>query len=252
MAVSDHSLNSISGINIPKHVAIVMDGNGRWAKQRGLPRAAGHKAGVDSVRKAVKYCLDHHIKALTIFAFSSENWQRPKLEVSGLKQLFFISLRKEIKNLIKQNVSIRFIGDLTPFGEKLQKEALAATEATKNNTDLEFNIALNYGGQWDICQAVEKLATQVKEDLLAPDEITPEIFSQNLVTAGSPDVDLFIRTSGEQRISNFLLWQIAYAELYFCEEYWPDFKEEQMEKAIAWFQRRNRRFGKTQSQIDAV
>lgn len=238
--------------NMPKHMAIVMDGNGRWAKSRGMPRAAGHKAGVDSVRRAVKYCLDHDIKALTIFAFSSENWQRPKLEVTGLKQLFFLSLRKEIKNLIKQNVRIRFIGDLTAFGEKLQKEAHKAQEATKNNSELEFNIALNYGGQWDICQAAQKLAQQVKFHELAPEQIDPELFASQLVTAGTPDVDLFIRTSGEQRISNFLLWQIAYAELYFCDSFWPDFDDAEMDKAIEWFQNRNRRFGKTQSQVDAV
>lgn len=237
---------------MPEHVAIVMDGNGRWAKSRGMPRAAGHKAGVDSVRRAVKYCLDHHIKALTIFAFSSENWQRPKLEVTGLKQLFFLSLRKEIKNLIKQNVRIRFIGDLTAFGEKLQKEAHKAQEATKQNAALEFNIALNYGGQWDICQAAQKLAQQVKSHELAPEQIDPELFASQLVTAGTPDVDLFIRTSGEQRISNFLLWQIAYAELYFCDNFWPDFDDAEMDKAIEWFQSRNRRFGKTQSQVDAV
>ena len=235
--------------NKPKHIAIVMDGNGRWAKQRGLPRVAGHKAGVNSVKLAVQYCLEHGIEVLTVFAFSSENWQRPKLEVIGLKQLFFLSLRKEIKNLIKQNVRLRFIGDLTAFGESLQKEASRAETVTKPNNALEFNIALNYGGRWDICQSVQQLAWQVKNNQLEPEQITSELVHQHLVTSGTPDVDLFIRTSGEQRISNFLLWQVAYAELYFCEEYWPDFKNPQMDKAIAWYQQRNRRFGKTQSQI---
>lgn len=234
---------------IPKHIAIVMDGNGRWAKQRGLPRVAGHKAGVDSVRRAVAYCLDHGIKAMTIFAFSSENWRRPKLEVTALKELFFVSLRKEIKNLDKKNVRMRFIGDLAEFGSRLQKAASDAEEVTKDNDALEFNIALNYGGQWDICQAARTMATKVQEGKLKVEEITPELLQSYLVTRGTPNPELFIRTSGEQRISNFLLWQVAYAELYFTDVFWPDFDEKHLDAAINWYQTRERRFGKISEQM---
>lgn len=228
---------------IPQHVAVVMDGNGRWAKAKGLPRVAGHKVGVESVRCAVRYCLDVGVRYLTIFAFSSENWRRPALEVAALKELFAVSLAKETKVLHEQGVRICFIGDVAGFGKRLAQAASKASQFTAENTKLTLIIALNYGGQWDICEATKKIAERVKSGELSLDEITPLCFDQFLATSGIPDPELYIRTSGEYRISNFLLWQLAYSELYFCDTFWPEFDESEWHKAIQWYQHRQRRFG---------
>lgn len=232
-----------SKASIPQHVAVVMDGNGRWAKSKGLPRVAGHKVGVESVRCAVQYCLNLGIRYLTIFAFSSENWKRPALEVAALKELFAVSLAKETKKLHEQGVRMRFIGDVASFGRRLANAAQKAEQVTADNHNLTLVIALNYGGQWDICEATKQMAQQVQAGRLSVDEITPATFGQHLSTSGMPDPELYIRTSGEYRISNFLLWQLAYSELYFCDTFWPEFNETEWDKAIQWYQGRQRRFG---------
>lgn len=232
-----------SNARIPQHVAVVMDGNGRWAKGMGLPRVAGHKVGVESVRCAVRYCLKVGIRYLTIFAFSSENWKRPALEVAALKELFAVSLAKETKTLHEQGVRIRFIGDVASFGRRLQQAADKAVQHTANNSKLTLVIALNYGGQWDICEATKQIAQRVVTGQLALHEITTDHFDCYLSTSGIPHPELYIRTSGEYRISNFLLWQLAYSELYFCDTFWPAFDEAEWDKAIQWYQGRQRRFG---------
>lgn len=231
-------------LDMPRHIAIIMDGNGRWAKKRGLPRFMGHKAGVGSLKSTVRYCSENGVEALSVFAFSSENWQRPKTEVSKLMGLFLFSIKKEIKSLHKRNIRLRFIGDLTLLDKKLQQVINDSHELTKENTGLTFVVAFNYGGQWDICQAAKRLAQQVASGEKMLEEFTPENMATYLSSSDLPDPDLFIRTSGEKRISNFLLWQLAYSELYFCDEYWPDFKEPQLEAAIDAFRSRDRRFGK--------
>jgi undecaprenyl diphosphate synthase len=221
--------------NIPKHIAIIMDGNGRWAESRGKPRVFGHKNGVQSVRTSVEAAAKLGVKSLTLFAFSSENINRPKLEIEALFSLFFLALKNEIKKLAKHNISLKLIGDLSIFPEKIQKLAKKSTEELSKNTGLELIIALNYGGKWDIVQAVNKLNN-------AKEVVTEENLSQNLSI--SQDIDLVIRTSGEKRISNFLLWQCAYSEFYFTDVFWPDFNEFEFDKAISEFQNRKRRFGK--------
>jgi undecaprenyl diphosphate synthase len=221
--------------NIPKHIAIIMDGNGRWAESRGKPRVFGHKNGVQSVRTSVEAAAKLGVKSLTLFAFSSENINRPKLEIEALFSLFFLALKNEIKKLAKHNISLKLIGDLSIFPEKIQKLAKKSTEELSKNTGLELIIALNYGGKWDIVQAVNKLNN-------AKEVVTEENLSQNLSI--SQDIDLVIRTSGEKRISNFLLWQCAYSEFYFTDVFWPDFDEFEFDKAIEEFQNRKRRFGK--------
>lgn len=229
---------------VPAHLAIVMDGNGRWAKARGLPRVAGHAAGVLSLRRTVAYCLQHNIKTLTVFAFSSENWRRPQEEVGSLMKLFLRSLKKEIKELHQRQVRMRFIGDLSRFSTAMQETASNAMTLTQDNSALTFVLALNYGGRWDILQAAKQFAHQVATEKLDVNELEEAQFSQYLSMADLPEPDLFIRTSGECRISNFLLWQIAYAELYFCEVLWPDFSEKELDEAIRVFGQRDRRFGK--------
>lgn len=230
--------------SVPAHIAIVMDGNGRWAKSRGLPRVAGHKAGVSALKRAVTYCLQNNIQALTVFGFSSENWQRPEEEVSSLMSLFLKALKKEIKELHQQQVRMRFIGDMSRFNASMQQEAQAAMALTQHNSKLNFVIALNYGGRWDIVQAAKQFTLQAIEQKLDVDTLDEARFSEYLALADLPAPDLFIRTSGECRISNFLLWQIAYAELYFCNVLWPDFSEKDLDEAIAVFSKRDRRFGK--------
>jgi len=234
---------------IPQHVAVVMDGNGRWAKSKGLLRVAGHKVGVESVRCAVRYCLNAGIPYLTIFAFSSENWKRPALEVAALKELFAVSLAKETKTLSEQGVRMRFIGDVASFGRRLAHAAHKAEQFTAENNKLTLVIALNYGGQWDICEAAKKIAEHVRQGKLSVDEITPACFGQFLSTSGMPDPELYIRTSGEYRISNFLLWQLAYTELYFTDTLWPDFDEKAFNLAIQSYGKRERRFGRTSEQL---
>lgn len=229
--------------NMPKHVAIIMDGNGRWAKQQGKLRVFGHQNGVKAVRSAVSFAAKHHIQVLTLYAFSSENWNRPEAEVSALMSLFMKALDSEVKKLHKNNIRLNIIGDTARFSAELQQRILQAEKLTAENTGLILNIAANYGSQWEITQAAQKLAIKVKLGELQATEITPEIFQQQLVTENQPPVDLLIRTSGEQRISNFLLWQIAYAELFFSPVLWPDFDDNAFSEAIVAFQQRERRFG---------
>ncbi|MFD0965684.1 polyprenyl diphosphate synthase [Seminibacterium arietis] len=228
---------------IPQHVAIIMDGNGRWAKQKGKMRVFGHKNGVIAVRNAVSYARKIGVKFLTLYAFSSENWNRPEQEITALMTLFMQALDLEVKKLHQNNIRLKIIGDTSRFSESLRRKIARAEKLTENNTALVLNIAANYGGQWDIVQAVQKVANMVKDQQLEVDQISPQLFEQYLVTQDQPAVDLLIRTSGELRISNFLLWQIAYAELYFSQVLWPDFNEEEFEQAVQAYQKRHRRFG---------
>ncbi|KAE9540631.1 di-trans,poly-cis-decaprenylcistransferase [Ursidibacter maritimus] len=220
-----------------------MDGNGRWAKQQGKLRIFGHQNGVKAVRTAVNFAAKHQIKVLTLYAFSSENWNRPEAEVSALMTLFMKALDSEVKKLHQNNIRLKIIGDKSRFSESLQKRIEQSEQLTSQNSGLILNIAANYGGYWDIVNATKQLATQVKQGILGIEHITPERFQQALVTEDQPQVDLLIRTSGEQRISNFLLWQIAYAELFFSSVLWPDFNEEHFAEAIRAYQQRDRRFG---------
>ncbi len=229
---------------IPDHIAIIMDGNGRWAKSRGNIRSYGHKAGVDSVRDVTEACAQIGVKYLTVYAFSTENWGRPKMEVNALMRLLASSLRKEADNLNKNNIKLETIGQIDRFPENCQRELREAIELTKDNDRLQLCLALSYSGRWDITEAVKKLAQQVKDGAIDPDEINDDMISANLSTANIPDPELIIRTSGEYRLSNFLLWQLAYSELYITETYWPDFRRNELYKAIQSFQQRERRFGK--------
>lgn len=229
--------------NMPSHVAIIMDGNGRWAKQQGKLRVFGHQNAVKAVRSAVNFAAKHGIKVLTLYAFSSENWNRPETEVSALMSLFMKVLNSEVKKLHKNNIRLKILGDVSRFSSSLQEKIHASENLTANNSGLILNIAANYGSHWDITQATKKLAEQVQKGELSVQEITPERVQNALVTEKQPQVDLLIRTSGEQRISNFLLWQIAYAELFFTPVLWPDFNEETFSQAIIAFQGRERRFG---------
>ncbi len=235
--------------NHPQHIAIIMDGNGRWAKKRLMPRFAGHKAGVEAVRSVVSCCVREGIPVVTLFAFSSENWRRPQEEVSLLMDLFLTALDREVKRLHKNGVRLQVIGDLTPFNAKLQQRITAAHELTAQNTTLQLNIAANYGGRWDITHACRQLAVEVAAGRLQPEAITPELLQSHLQLADLPEPDLFIRTGGEQRISNFLLWQLAYTEFYFTDLLWPDFNDQELMKALASFATRQRRFGRTGDQL---
>ena len=229
--------------NIPRHVAIIMDGNGRWAKQKGKMRIFGHKNGVEAVRKTVSYARQIGVKSLTLYAFSSENWNRPESEVSSLMTLFMQALDLEVGKLHKNDIRLKILGDISRFSHHLQDKINKAEKLTENNKALTLNIAANYGGCWDIVQAARKLALLVEQGKLQVSQIDEALFQQNLITQEQPAVDLLIRTSGEQRISNFLLWQSAYAELYFSEVLWPDFDEEEFNRAIFTYQQRHRRFG---------
>jgi undecaprenyl diphosphate synthase len=239
----------MSGSN-PRHIAIIMDGNGRWAKKRFLPRYAGHKSGLQATRTVIQYCVDHSIEALTLFAFSSENWRRPKTEVGMLMDLFLTALRKEIKNLHENNVRMQFIGDISAFGNKLQNEISESEALTRDNTGLLLSIAVNYGGRWDITEAMRRIAAKIVEGDIQPGQINEEMVAQHLCLAQLPEPDLFIRTGGEQRISNFLLWQLAYTELYFTDTLWPDFSDACLQEALESFANRQRRFGQTGDQIE--
>lgn len=227
----------------PRHVAIIMDGNGRWAKNQGKLLISGHKAGVKAVRRSVSFAVSNNLEALTLYAFSSENWSRPPQEVTALMELFVWALDSEVKSLHKHNVRLRIIGDVSRFSNRIQERIRRAEELTQQNSGLTLNIAANYGGRWDIIQGVKKLAEQVQEGLLRPDQITEENLSAHLCMQGLAPVDLVIRTGGEHRISNFLLWQIAYAEFYFTDVLWPDFDEHVFEGALNAFSLRERRFG---------
>jgi undecaprenyl diphosphate synthase len=233
----------------PQHIAIIMDGNGRWARKRMLPRLMGHKAGVDAVHEVIKGCVIHKIPVLTLFAFSSENWRRPPEEVSHLMRLFVTALEREAKKLHEQNIQLRIIGDRTKFSEKLQLRMGEAEKLTHLNSGLKLVIAANYGGKWDILQAVQALAAEVEQNKLTSAEISFDTIRAKLTLADLPEPDFFIRTSGEQRISNFFLWQLAYAELYFTDTLWPDFSEAEFNQALDFFAKRERRFGHTGDQI---
>ena len=235
--------------NIPKHIAVIMDGNGRWAQAQGKSRVTGHKAGVESVRAVVRGARKLGVEALTLFAFSSENWQRPEKEVSVLMDLFMYVLTKEVKRLHKNDIRFQVIGDLSRFSDKLQKSIKKSEQLTENNTGLILSIAANYGGRWDIANAAKQLAEQVESKKISVDEIDEKSLNQYTCLANLPELDLLIRTGGDFRISNFLLWQAAYAEFYFTETLWPDFNEEQFEKSIDIFDQRERRFGKTGEQV---
>lgn len=234
MAMDDHSL---------KHVAIIMDGNRRWAKDKGLPTLAGHAQGVESLKRLVRYFSDHQIEALTVYAFSTENWNRSEEEVGYLMKLFIQSLSKELNELHRQQVKLSFIGDLSPFPKELRTLLDQSITQTQENQGLKLQVAINYGSHAELTRAAKLLAEQVNQGQLKPEEINENRLSQALYTHGLPDVDLLIRTGGEARISNFLLWQCAYTELYFTPILWPDFNERAMEDAISEFERRQRRFG---------
>lgn len=229
--------------SVPAHIAIVMDGNGRWAKKRLLPTAAGHKAGVEAVRSVLEVCEQQQVKALTLFAFSSENWKRPELEVKALMRLFSSYLDNEVNELHARQVRLRFIGRRDRFNSALLKRIEEAEEKTQHNDKFHLTLAVDYGGQWDIMQATRTIATQVEQGLLKASEIDEQTIAQHVCLADLPAPDLFIRTSGECRISNFLLWQLAYAELYFTDVLWPDIAKNDIEQAIASFQQRDRRYG---------
>lgn len=234
---------------LPRHVAIILDGNGRWAEQRNLPRFAGHRAGVETVRSILQLSGELGIQVLTLFAFSSENWRRPKKEVGLLMDLFISALEKEIRKLHKKEVQVRVIGDISAFPEKLQRRIKETMALTKNNQGLVLNIAANYGGKWDITQAVKKLASDVESGVLEVDDIEESSIGSYLTMSDLPEPDLFIRTGGEQRISNFLIWQLAYTELYFTEILWPDFDRDAYLDAVRSFASRQRRFGHTGTQM---
>jgi len=240
---------SSSTHNTPRHVAIIMDGNGRWAKERHLPRVAGHRAGVENVRAVVGACADNGVEVLTLFAFSSENWRRPPTEVRLLLDLFLTTLKSEVAALDRNGVSLRVIGDRDAFPRRLREAIEAAERRTEANERLKLVIAANYGGRWDIAQAARSLALDVREGTLTPADVTPERIQARLSLADLPEPDLFIRSGGEQRVSNFLLWQLAYTELYFTDTLWPDFDAAEFEKALASFAARQRRFGMTGDQV---
>lgn len=237
--------------SVPRHVAIIMDGNNRWARKRLLPGVAGHKAGVDAVRAVIEVCAESGVEVLTLFAFSSENWQRPADEVGALMELFLGALRREARKLEENGIRLRIIGDRSRFHPELQAAMAEAEAITAQSNRLVLQIAANYGGQWDIIQSVQRLAREVQAGHLQPEDISAELLQGCLVTGSLPLPDLCIRTGGEHRISNFLLWQMAYSELYFSDLLWPDFKHEAMRTALSDFARRQRRFGKTSEQIEA-
>jgi undecaprenyl diphosphate synthase len=238
-----------SGQAVPQHVAIIMDGNGRWAQQQSKPRVWGHKNGVEAVRRSVSYCRNNGIASLTLFAFSSENWQRPEFEVSTLMELFMMVLTKEVKKLHRNGVRLNVVGDTSRFSDKLQQKIIKAQEQTKDNTDLVLNIAANYGGRWDITQAARSAAQACIDNGMPLDSIDEQAINQHMCLSDQPPLDLLIRTGGDYRISNFLIWQAAYAELYFTDTLWPDFNEDEFTRAVKTFIERERRFGFTGEQV---
>lgn len=240
----------VAANELPQHVVIVMDGNGRWAKKRLLPRTAGHHAGVKTTRKIVEQCVEYKIHALTVFAFSSENWKRPEQEVSSLMELFMSALQTEVQSLHEQQVRVRFIGDISAFSVKLQDMMTQTMRLTASNTGMQLNIAVNYGGRWDIAMACQKIAEKVQAGDLRSEDIDAQLFDKYVCLSELPAPDLFIRTGGEQRISNFLIWQMAYTELYFSDSLWPDFDRQAFNDALVWFAGRQRRFGKTGEQVE--
>ncbi|MCE9678166.1 isoprenyl transferase [Shewanella sp. AS1] len=250
--LANHALTELVKQSIPQHVAIIMDGNGRWAQAQGKPRVMGHKAGVKAVRRAVSSAREMGVGSLTLFAFSSENWRRPDKEVSLLMELFFTVLQRELKLLHKNGVRLNIIGDISRFSARLQKQIASAMEKTADNDGLILNVAANYGGRWDIIQAAQTLVKQVEAGEIDSSQITEERLSQHLSMQNQPEVDLMIRTGGDYRISNFILWQAAYAELVFTDVLWPDFDESTFKDAVDVFATRQRRFGLTGSQIETL
>lgn len=251
MSTSIDDSNAAKG-RVPRHVAVIMDGNNRWARSRHLPGIAGHKAGVDAVRSIVEVSAREGVEVLTLFAFSSENWRRPENEVSALMQLFTFALEREVKRLHRNKLRLLVMGDKTAFSAKIQRLIADAEALTANNPGMTLVIAANYGGQWDIAQAARRLAEDVRNGAVEPADINEQLFHQYTWLSQFPAPDLMIRTGGEQRISNFLLWQCAYAELYFSPEYWPDFMEPQYREALAVFASRTRRFGRTDDQLEGA
>ncbi len=236
--------------NLPSHIAVIMDGNGRWAKQQGAMRIFGHHHGVKSVRDTVEGCVELGVKYLTLYTFSTENWNRPKLEVDGIMQLLVKTIAEEVPELHKNNVRVKTIGNLESLPASARKKMVDAIELTQNNTGLTLILALSYSGKWEIVQATKQIAEKVKKGELAVEQITEDTFSQFLATEDAPDVDLMIRTGGDHRISNYLLWQLAYAELYFMDDlFWPEFRKKDLFEAISAYQHRERRFGKTSEQL---
>ena len=234
---------------VPRHTAIIMDGNGRWAEQKGMPRIFGHQNGVTAVRKIVEAASKFNIEYLTLFTFSVENWDRPRSEVDTLMGLLVQTLKDEFEDMFKNNIKLNAIGDLDTLPVEVREELYTIIESTKNNTGMTLTLALSYGGKQEIVKAVKEISEKVKNDVICLDNFDDSVINDHLYTNDLPDVDLLIRTSGEKRISNFLLWQIAYAELYFTDVYWPDFTEENLEKAVVEYQNRERRFGKTSKQL---
>lgn len=243
-------VENISKYRIPKHVAVIMDGNGRWAAKRGQERTVGHEQGVQAVKESIKAAASMGIKYLTLYTFSTENWKRPQEEVNFLMGLFILSLKEEIDELEKQNVKLKFIGDLLALPEEVQENAKTYEDRLAKNNGITVIIALSYSARWEIIEATKKIASKVESGELSSNEIQSDLFEQHLTTSEFPDPELLIRTSGEIRLSNFLLWQLAYAELYFTEKLWPDFREADFIEAIATYQKRERRFGKTSEQIE--
>lgn len=241
--------NNVLEKALPKHIAIIMDGNGRWAKQQGMLRAFGHENGTKSVKQTVEACAELGVKNLTLYAFSTENWNRPKLEVKTLMKLLVSSLKKEIKTLQENNIKLSAIGELDTLPKKVFTELSEVIESTKQNTRMTLTLALSYGSRAEIINCVKEISTKVKNNIISAENIDESIINEHLYKRNLPDVDLLIRTSGEQRISNFLLWQMAYAELYFTSVLWPDFTKQHLYEAIIEYQKRERRFGKTSEQL---
>jgi undecaprenyl diphosphate synthase len=234
--------------DVPQHVAIIMDGNGRWAKRRMLPRVAGHRKGVEALRGVIRTCGERGITHLTVFAFSSENWRRPQDEVTLLMELFLRALENEVAKLHESNIRFRVIGDVSGFSERIQALIRDAEALTRDNTLLTFTVAANYGGRWDVLQAIRKMMAEG----VGPEQVDEEALRRHLSLADCPEPDLFIRTGGEQRISNFLLWQLAYTELHFTDTLWPDFDASTLDHAIASYRKRERRFGRTSEQLSVA
>lgn len=237
---------------VPGHLAVIMDGNGRWAARRAMPRHVGHKAGVKAVRAVVEGCARRGVEALTLFAFSSENWGRPAEEVARLMELFVEAMDREIEQLHGNGIRVRFIGDLATLKPELRELIASAESLTASNPNLTLYIALSYGGRWDITEAARRLAVRVQAGTLDPSAIDEQALAAEMALAGAPEPDLFIRTGGEQRLSNFLLWSLAYTELYFCGTLWPDFDDQELERALRYFASRQRRFGLTGDQVAGV
>jgi len=241
--------DNINAKRLPKHIAIIMDGNGRWAKKLGMARTFGHENGAKTVRQVVEGCAELGVDNLTLYAFSTENWKRPKLEVQTLMKLLISSLKKEINTLHNNNIKLCTIGNIDSLPKKVYKELTEVIEITKFNTRMTLTVALSYGSREELINTIKEISIKVKNNIISLENIDESIINEHLYTQNLPDVDLLIRTSGEQRISNFLLWQIAYAELYFTDTLWPDFTKEDLYKAIIEYQKRERRFGKTSEQI---